>query len=67
MVIDAIEGLGVGGSYAVAAQAEACGLATFTGNQWNESWAWNRSALEALSEPLLDELYQALKKASHAH
>lgn len=40
------------------------GLMKLTGNQWNESWAWNRDALEKLSDEKIMELYKSLKRGS---
>ena len=33
------------------------GFATFTGNQWNPDWEWNREKLEALTEAELKDIY----------
>lgn len=33
------------------------GLATFTGNQWNEEWEWVKPGLEKLSFEELVDLY----------
>jgi hypothetical protein len=37
------------------------GLMEFTGNQWNEDWDWNRTALNKLNEKQLLELYKDIK------
>ena len=34
---------------------------TFSGNQWNEDYAWNREVLENLSQNILVDLYLDLK------
>jgi hypothetical protein len=60
LMVDAIVGHGVP-NIAVAEVAVREGLATFTGNQWNENWAWNRQALSNLTEPTLRELLVALR------
>lgn len=36
------------------------GLMDFTGNQWNESWEWNKKELVKLSEQELYDLYKSL-------
>ena len=68
LFVDAIIGVGFP-HIQVAIDAERGGLATFTGTQWNEDWAWNRTTLETLSTSILQELYTSLKlyEVSHAH
>lgn len=58
VLIDAIIGSGLGSytsndiSYFVKQ-----GLVTYTGNQWNESWEWNREELKKLTVYLLQKIY----------
>ena len=68
LFVDGIVGIGFP-HYQVAIDAERGGLAVFTGNQWNEDWAWKRPALEELPTPTLQELYTSLKlyEVTHAH
>lgn len=68
LFIDAIVGVGFP-SVAAAESATANGLATFTGNQHYERWDWNRTALDELDLPTLQDLYTGLKlhEVTHAH
>jgi RNA polymerase-interacting CarD/CdnL/TRCF family regulator len=59
LFVDAIVGVGVRAH--IADHAVKGGLATFTGNQHNEHWEWNRTALEELDLPTLQDLYTGLK------
>ncbi len=65
LIIDAIVGVGFP-SCILAAECEKLGLATFTGNQHNPDWAWNREALNSVDEDKLQELYISLKEYGHA-
>lgn len=68
LFVDAIIGVGIY-NYAVAKSAVAEGLARSTGNQHNEAWEWNRTALDELDLPTLQDLYTGLKlhEVTHAH
>ncbi|MDP2323513.1 MAG: hypothetical protein Q8N51_05730 [Gammaproteobacteria bacterium] len=66
LFIDGILGAGLH-DYEVAQEAVDSGLATFTGNQHNESWMWRRIALEKLSLPALQDLYTSLKLREVTH
>jgi hypothetical protein len=68
LFVDAIVGVGFPGPYEVAEHATRGGLARFTGNQHNESWGWERDALENLTLGTLQTLYVSLKtyEATHA-
>ena len=44
-------------SYLFAGEMTKKRLAVFSGNQWNENWRWERTALEKLSEDKLMEIY----------
>jgi hypothetical protein len=60
LFVDAIVGVGFP-SPQVAEHAVKGGLATATGTQHNESWAWTRTALDELDLPTLQDLYTGLK------
>lgn len=60
ILIDAIVGHGVGGSYEFAEAMTKAGLARFTGNQHNPEWQWNRDTLTFLSEDQLYDMYRSL-------
>lgn len=63
LFIDAIVGVGFPHNQ-IGIDAERGGLATLV-----DDWAWNRTALEALSLDTLQELYTGLKlhEVTHAH
>ena len=61
MLIDAIVGAGFG-SIEAAMLAERRGHASYTGNQYNPEWQWNREALRQFSDQGLQELYQGIKE-----
>jgi len=63
LVIDAIVGVGFAGQMTLAMECERAGLAEYTGNQHNPSWAWRRAKLEACGLEMLQELYQGLREA----
>ena len=65
-LIDAICGAGFP-NYALVDEYTRAGFATFTGNQHNESWAWNREALSALEEYRLMFIYTNLREARVSH
>lgn len=60
LLLDAIRGAGFP-SAEYAAACERTGLAVFTGNQHNESWAWRAELLESWSEEKLQRLYEQLR------
>ena len=60
LFVDAIVGVGFP-TPAAAESATAGGLAVFTGTQRNERWDWNRTALNELDLPTLQDLYTGLK------
>jgi hypothetical protein len=60
VLADAIKGAGFPAAE-VAEEAVKGGLATFTGNQYNESWAWDTEALLKLETATLEQLYMGLK------
>lgn len=60
LFIDAIVGVGFPHTQ-VAIDAERGGLATYTGNSYQESYAWNRRILETLTTPTLQDMYTGLK------
>lgn len=60
LFIDAIVGVGFPHPQ-VAIDAERGGLATYTGDQHNPSWVWNRRILETLTTPTLQDMYTGLK------
>ena len=68
LFVDAIVGVGFPNAH-VAEYAVRDGLATYTGDQHSENWAWNRTALELLDVFTLQDLYTGLKlhKVTHAH
>ena len=49
-------------SYAFAEWATENGLADFTGNQWNEEWAWNRTALCGKTIEELTSIYERARQ-----
>ena len=67
LFVDAIVGVGFP-NHEVGMVAEFQGLATLSGNQHNENWAWDRHALEELPLDTLQDLYTGLKlhKVTHA-
>lgn len=65
LVVDAICGAGFP-THDLAERYTRHGFATFTGNQWNEAWTWNRPALNQLSLPGLQEMYQSIKEHQQA-
>lgn len=68
LFIDAIVGVGFPHPQ-VGVEAVSEGLATFTGDQHNEAWAWSRTALNVLHVEDLQDLYTSLKtyEVTHAH
>lgn len=56
LLIDAMIGRGL--AYEFAVEMVKRGLARWTGNQHNESWAWNRHELEKLDVQELQSLYK---------
>ena len=64
LLVDAVVGVGFP-TLAIAIVAEREGMATFNGNQHNESWRWNRDKLCRVSEEKLQALYHNLKVAQH--
>lgn len=66
LFVDAVIGVGFPHP-AVARQAVADEMATFTGDQHNESWVWNRTVLEALPISDLQDLYCSLKTYEVTH
>ena len=65
VLVDAIVGAGLP-SITFATKAERAGLATFTGNQHNESWVWNRAALGEADIDALHDLYLTIKGIANA-
>jgi len=59
MLINAISGKGFS-STKLADEMEKNGLAKWTGNQSNESWAWNKAELEKLELADLEKLYLSI-------
>ena len=59
MLINAICGKGFS-SMDIACHYEKIGLARFSGNQWNESWEWNRIELEKLDIEKLKDIYNEI-------
>jgi hypothetical protein len=57
ILIASLAGKSVGGSINFAIQMEKEGKAVWTGNQWNEDWAWKREALEQMTTEKLEELF----------
>ena len=68
LFVDAIVGCGFYNAH-VAEHAVKNGLATYTSEQDDENWVWNRTALNALDTHTLQDLYTGLKlhKVTHAH
>lgn len=62
LVIDAIVGIGFP-SVLLADECRKAGLASFTGNQWNDNYEWRRDQLEKIELEKLQELYTALREA----
>lgn len=62
LLVDAICGIGFP-SMLLAEEATKVGLATYTGNQHNWSWAWHRDRLLACDLDKLQALYQGLREA----
>lgn len=60
LYIDAICGAGFP-SYDFAGEAVKAGKARFTGNQHNERWEWDRTALNKGTEQELRTLYSKIK------
>ena len=65
ILVDAIVGAGIP-SITFAIKAEKAGLAVFTGNQYNEQWAWKRGALGEADIDALHDLYLTIKGVTHA-
>lgn len=63
LLVDALAGVGIS-NYGYADRMTKAGLAIFTGNQWNESWRWNRTALQKLTLKDLCARYQEAKSLS---
>lgn len=61
VMIDAICGAGFPNQQ-VGMWAQGLSLASFSGNQWNEGWEWNRSALCELELDALFAIYGRLKR-----
>jgi hypothetical protein len=59
ILIDALVGIGFQ-TIEIAVKAVAADLASFTGNQHNESWAWHREMLEQADIDDLHDLYLAI-------
>jgi len=59
LLVDAICGVGFP-SVTLASECERVGMASFTGNQWNPLWVWDRKALLRLTPEVLQELYEGL-------
>lgn len=58
ILIDAIIGSGLGSyPYNDISYFVKQGLVTYTGNQWNASWEWNREELKKLTVYLLQKIY----------
>lgn len=60
LLVDAICGIGVL-SLQVGLEGQKSGLTSFTGNQWEPDYAWNRDALMQLPEETLQDLYEGLR------
>ena len=54
LLLDAIIGKGVNSTKVVTRYKN---YIEFTGNQWNEDWAWRRNKLKKLSEKELKKIY----------
>lgn len=61
LIIDALCGAGFN-SFEQSAKYERSGYASFTGNQHNPRWEWNRPALAQVSVDGLQQMYQAIKE-----
>lgn len=66
LFVDAIVGVGFP-HYRIGADAVRGGLARFIGGQHDETWAWERAALEELDVSTLQELYTGLKMYEVTH
>ena len=66
VLVDAIVGIGISRAE-VGLRAQHTGMATFTGDQHNERWEWNREALTQLSLDTLQALYEALRASEERH
>ena len=62
LLVDAICGAGFP-TYQLADAYTRTGFASFTGNQHNEAWEWNREALSKLEEYRLMFIYTQLREA----
>ena len=61
-MIDAICGAGFGGKFKLAQWATENRLASFSGNQHNEDWAWDRTMLGMLELDALFAVYGRIKR-----
>lgn len=59
MLVHAIVGVGLPG-YDLPIEFTERGLATFTGNQWNEGWSWNHDALTQQPADVLLAIYERI-------
>jgi hypothetical protein len=57
MLVNAIAGAGFP-TMELADEFTKRGMAKFTGNQWNEKWEWDKSAIAALPDAMLLAIYQ---------
>lgn len=60
-IVNMIVGIGLP-TTEIALAASSANLATFTGNQWNEDWAWDRAALSKLPVGTLIALLTGLRE-----
>jgi len=60
ILIDAI--CGCSPSIEVCDRLANAGFMRFTGNQWNERWDWDRTAINSMSSTQLTELYNFIKR-----
>lgn len=69
-LIDAIVGIGFGGSMEFADKCTKWGFAKFTGNQHNEEWSWDADVLKQQRNDVLLILYKSLQincRKQHGH
>ena len=66
LLIDALYGIGCGPNK-VANYFEEKGLASFSGNQYNEEWEWSKVELKKLSMEDLLEIYDGLRKIRESY
>ena len=62
LLINAIAGGNIPRAYTAMSQLERSELLNFCGNQWNESWVWNKINLEKLSLEELVKIYNLYNK-----